>query len=416
MAMYLGKQRVAILSQKYTTEKFSLRKTPNFGGLSQSTLFRVKKIKGSTVAIDNTLKHAHINSIKSTGKNLLNLLGEKEFVFANGDELKFIVDEYGITNDYLSNWGVDTVKFKAEYPAGTYTLNCEEILTTQDTTNPNHNGIGWLIYCNEKPTAIGSTPVEFNTYHGAYMTIVYGANKPVSIISTQKFSIGIAFQTGGEDKGKTKSYKKIQMSLGSTNTAFEPYKESVWQLPETIELGEWDELNPQTKEVIKYTKYIVFDGTEAWGVGSVNKSGAYRLRLNITPSSCNATNTVANAFCSHYNIESADRNWNNLIKSCCMSGSNMYIYDPAYETSDVTAWKAHLAELYVNGTPLMVAYELAEPTIEKIESCPLAYTAFKGGTERVIQGEVDNSQFGAIPTIETGQTVAMELIIGDENG
>jgi hypothetical protein len=43
----------------------------------------------------------------------------------------------------------------------------------------------------------------------------------------------------------------------------------------------------------------------------------------------------------------------------------------------------------------------------------LSYTAFKGGTETVIQGEENNSQFKAIPTIETGHTVMME-IIGDK--
>ena len=65
--------------------------------------------------------------------------------------------------------------------------------------------------------------------------------------------------------------------------------------------------------------------------------------------------------------------------------------------------------------PITIEFEVEEQ-IEKIEGCPLTYTAFKGGTETVIQGEENNSQFGAMPTIETGQTVIMELIIGDENG
>lgn len=541
MAMYLGKQRAVILSQKYTTEKFSFRKTLNFGGLSQSTLFRVKKVKGATVKSKNLipypytettktmngitftdngdgsitvngtatgsasfflikggdlpvgtytisgkkdgivvnarknnnswleesswitptgqfnegdvfdyisiyvapntvannvriypmfnegetalphqpyftgLKHAYINAIKSTGKNLLNLLGEKEFTIAldGGDASKFIIDEYEITNTSLSNWGMDGIKFKNEYPAGTYTINCEEILTTLDASSTNYKTFGILIYCDEQPVVIsGNRYIQWNTYYNAYL-VVRNENVPCAFTTNKKFSIGVTFRSDGEEGGLTTTYKKIQMSLGSTNTAFEPYKEDTWQLSETLELGEWDELNPPTGEVKRYTENIVFNGTEAWFSGLSNKSGVYRKAiLGLILGTNSVPAVVSNVISTHYETLSGDDTYL-LNKGISMHGGDMYIYDPDFDTSDISLWKAHLAELYANGNPLTVAYEKVEPTVEKIEGCPLSYTAFKGGTETVIQGEENNSQFKAIPTIETGHTVMME-IIGDK--
>jgi hypothetical protein len=187
---------------------------------------------------------------------------------------------------------------------------------------------------------------------------------------------------------------------GSTALPFEPYKEDTWQLPETLELGEWDELNPQTVEVTRATERIVFDGTENW-----TKAFGFYFLEGVTASSNNNGNF---GICNYYKYS-----WKDIAVT--NNGSVRVALNIANNFPTVEDWKAHLAELYAAGTPLMVAYEKEEFTIEKIEGCPLAYTAFKSGTETVIQGEVDNSQFGAIPTIETGHTIMME-IIGDENG
>jgi hypothetical protein len=37
------------------------------------------------------------------------------------------------------------------------------------------------------------------------------------------------------------------------------------------------------------------------------------------------------------------------------------VYDEAYNTDDISLWKAHLAELCENGTPLIVDYAMATP-------------------------------------------------------
>lgn len=68
-----------------------------------------------------------------------------------------------------------------------------------------------------------------------------------------------------------------------------------------------------------------------------------------------------------------------------------YFKDTAYTTVD--AWKAHLADLYAQGNPLVVYYELAEP-VEDIFEKPLnlTYTVINGGTETSLATE-NSTQF-----------------------
>ena len=47
-----------------------------------------------------------------------------------------------------------------------------------------------------------------------------------------------------------------------------------------------------------------------------------------------------------------------------------------------------------------IEYKLATPTVEKLENAPKTYTAYYQGNEAVVQGETDNSAYGAMPTIK----------------
>ena len=68
-----------------------------------------------------------------------------------------------------------------------------------------------------------------------------------------------------------------------------------------------------------------------------------------------------------------------------------YFKDTAYTTVD--AWKQHLADLYAQGNPLVVYYELSEP-VEDIFEKPLnlTYTVINGGTETSLATE-NSTQF-----------------------
>ena len=83
-------------------------------------------------------------------------------------------------------------------------------------------------------------------------------------------------------------------------------------------------------------------------------------------------------------------------KSCFSAGittsiNGLFFIDDSI--SDVTAWKAHLADLYAQGNPLVIYYELAEP-VEDIFEKPLnlTYTVINGGTETSLATE-NSTQF-----------------------
>lgn len=78
------------------------------------------------------------------------------------------------------------------------------------------------------------------------------------------------------------------------------------------------------------------------------------------------------------------------------------IRQTGYATSETGFTEEEIASYdgaIVSGDNLSLEYKLATPTIEKIENSPKLYKACRHGSETVIQGETDNSVFGAMPTI-----------------
>ena len=71
--------------------------------------------------------------------------------------------------------------------------------------------------------------------------------------------------------------------------------------------------------------------------------------------------------------------------------ANVSFQDKRY--ADIASWKAHLADLYAHGNPLVLYYELSEP-VEDIFEKPLnlTYTVINGGTETSLATE-NSTQF-----------------------
>lgn len=103
-------------------------------------------------------------------------------------------------------------------------------------------------------------------------------------------------------------------------------QESVFQLPETVELPEYDKILPQTGEIVRATGYATSE-TE-------------------------------------------------------FTDEEIATYNNAVVSNDRKS----------------LVYELATATTTPINA-PKVYTAWNGGTETIVQGETDNSQFGAMPTV-----------------
>lgn len=126
----------------------------------------------------------------------------------------------------------------------------------------------------------------------------------------------------------------------------------------------------------------VFDGTEDWNMAGV--------RLQVFINNANAA-AISHCASSQYSTAQGDT-WDSVVNGTIgMFGSQTRIYDSVY--TDISSWKAHLADLYAQGNPLVVYYELSEP-VEDIFEKPLnlTYTVINGGTETSLATE-NSTQF-----------------------
>jgi hypothetical protein len=109
----------------------------------------------------------------------------------------------------------------------------------------------------------------------------------------------------------------------------------------------------ERKVFVQKTKRIVFNGTENWRVQSINSVGLANFEYKFTQKS-----TYMPTICSHYDAD--DSIIADATKEGVMNNPNiLFVRSFAYQTVD--EWKAHLAELYANGNPLVIEYALAEP-------------------------------------------------------
>ena len=188
-------------------------------------------------------------------------------------------------------------------------------------------------------------------------------------------------------------FKSIQLNYGSTALSYEPYKENNFSLNSPIELGKWDYIDFERQKIVRGTKTRIFDGTESWILQSVNSHGIYNYQVSATGT------TGRGGICNLYNIQHTviAKTTDEGFMLTTGGGGILFIRTKSY--TSVEAWKAHLAELYASGNPLVISYELATPTEEDIDISTDKYTVWNGGSETVIQGENDNSAWDAIPTI-----------------
>lgn len=186
--------------------------------------------------------------------------------------------------------------------------------------------------------------------------------------------------------------KNIMLNAGSTALPYEPYFEpTVFNFPKT-ELGEWDSIDFEKQKVVKATETIVLNGTENWEF-----LNSY-ISLRNVPSIANANNGICNLYPYLYQFAG---------KCIFVAGSYLRVGTALGETfnNDVAKWKAHLAELYASGNPLVIAYELATPTETQFTDGN-KYKAWANGTERVLGN--DNAEYGATNTLSQNYIVVKE--------
>lgn len=308
------------------------------------------------------LKHAYIKSIKSTGRNLFDLNLLSPYITKNSEDENYF--KFKVSPSTISEFKLfdepKNIYAKIKYKA-------------YDTTRPaNERGAFPMFIRND------GTKYELSTY----------------------------LNRDGEERAYIENVVAVDLTFGShtlntigefiisfEDVPYEPYTEELYQLPETLELGEWDSFNPQTGEITRQTKQITLNPDNV--SANTNSSGevnhfTYKLGSSVLAVSTTEINAISNL----YNGITNSQAWGYGGAPTGISAASDYIRIRDKSFTDLQSFKD-----YLTNNPLIVDYKLATPTIEKILNTPKLYKAWNKGRESVIQGEIDNSIYGAMPTI-----------------
>lgn len=153
---------------------------------------------------------------------------------------------------------------------------------------------------------------------------------------------------------------KPQIEKGTTATTYAPYtgQTATLTLPRTIYGGTVDTVSSEGQET---RKLLTLDGTEKWMVSGKfldNKTDWYYVSSKI-PNAVNAVPQKGNEICSHY--PHADVANTNTAQGCAIVWGAIRVRWGDTIPDDADAWKAYLAAQYAAGTPVQIAYKLAEP-------------------------------------------------------
>lgn len=183
--------------------------------------------------------------------------------------------------------------------------------------------------------------------------------------------------------GSGKTVNKIyypMVNRGTTAAPYKPYRaEPVDTLPISAELRAFLADKGYGRGIIGYQNYIdfvrkvfvqntyrkVFDGTEPWGAYGTIDDVKYRplllfASINAPMAAYRGSDYIGAIVSTHYDTKSGNDIFTHKQGVACADNFITY-YDEAYNTSDISLWKAHLADLYAQGKPLIAEYAMAEP-------------------------------------------------------
>ena len=191
---------------------------------------------------------------------------------------------------------------------------------------------------------------------GTPVQIAYKLKKPVVVPDTNGIFFSEQPAQGGSGDPSLDNIRPILINntvqVGQTNTL---------TLPETVYGGEVDAVTGDGKET---WKTLTLDGTEEWGIEQTNTPGKFGFTFQVpeiaTPTSHNITGSIV---CNQYPTVSANYTYacKNGISVEAQEHHYFRIYNDTYAGGTKDEWKAYLAAQNDAGTPVQIAYKLAEP-------------------------------------------------------
>lgn len=176
---------------------------------ASGTLLNVKD--SAYAKIVNLKINKNVNWVKITGKNLLNVQGEK-----TGNNINLM--EFGtgrIKYTVQDNYGGGYVAYAQVFKAGTYMFSAK---ITKDGESEKGIRLGF-----NKEVEIKNNRLIYNSYYKHYFMQEYA--KTIEITSNEEFTLMIALNSVTAVKGSVIGISEIQMEQGNTVTNYESYCE-----------------------------------------------------------------------------------------------------------------------------------------------------------------------------------------------
>ena len=193
---------------------------------------------------------------------------------------------------------------------------------------------------------------------------------------------------------------KPMLNFGTTAEPYEPYKQSVLSLPSPVENPVYNTLDFQTGKNVSQGNTVVFDGTDGWFLRGSDEDNYNNYRYSLALSIKGADKAFP-CLCNKYDYDLMT--WTDSGNNVGMIVSDFQLLIRLGSESTiktVAEWKAYLAAQYAAGDPVIVRYKTAEIQSETDLNADYDnYQAWNGGSETIVQGTTDNSEYGAENTV-----------------
>lgn len=339
----------------------------------------LQKVVGSTVRCENLIPYPYVDKTKELNGVILT-----------------VNDDRSVKIQGTATASIQFKAFRGKLPIGQYTLSSNAV-----EIGENSDSYGKLILRVSKNNAWyaeGKT-VTFSVENE---TDVFDIYYYVNIGNTVNVTIRPMLNEGSTAKPYQPYFTGLKSASfgGIESTNADGTETSTLVFPKTeTPLG--TTIDFENKKIIEGSKEIVLDGTENWTVGDTQTAGKIRFCLErwLNEKSAGTISTI-NSVSSMYDSTTAEHTYLNK-NGLSVSGRNVWVYDETYATKTVDEFKAHIAELYASGNPVVVRYLLATPTERDFTDEETAkgkkYLVQAFGTEKVIDN--DGKEYGADNTL-----------------
>ena len=255
-------------------------------------------------------------------------------------------------------------------------------------------------------------------FSGDFSFIVYGEEDCYSIpegfyfnvqnASFGDFSDGDVICRVGDAWQLVTSELKHAFFQGIECTSADGKKQSELSLAEPVELGRWDTLDVESGKIERYTRAMgVMDLPLAYSAVDDGSYKCFCFMYGADKVPLHANESAFDIVSTYYEARSLSANDKSI---CVQSGAGgrplfqirddscLVFADPDGYEFDADASKQKFID-HLTDIGLVLEYRTAEVQSTEAVDCPTGYVAYNGGTERVVQGDVDNSAHGAKCTV-----------------